>query len=144
MLPNRISDRTLLILLNWILQWFPSLSGIAKAPTDEARKAAIDQVTEGLALLEEAFTKCSKGKPFFSGDRIGYLDIALGSFLGWVKVSEKFNGLSLIDASKTPQLAQWAEKFCSDSAVKDVMPETEKLEGFAKVMMAKMRAAPPQ
>ena len=125
------------------MQWFPSLSGIAKAQGEEAKKAALDQVVEGLVLLEDAFVKCSKGKAFFGGDTIGYLDIALGCYLGWIRVTEKMNNRKLLDEAKTPNLVTWAEKFCSDCSVKDVMPETDKLAEFAKVLMAKFRAPPP-
>ncbi|KAJ6356142.1 hypothetical protein OIU78_004281 [Salix suchowensis] len=58
------------------------MRNIATAKDEEARKAMIDQVGEGLALLEGAFSKCSKGKGFFGGDQIGYLDIAFGSYFG--------------------------------------------------------------
>ncbi|KAL3751041.1 hypothetical protein ACJRO7_011938 [Eucalyptus globulus] len=128
-----------------IKQWFPSMSGIARAQGEEAKKAAaIDQVVEGLSLLEDAVGKISKGKPFFGGDTIGFLDIALGCFLGWVRVTERTQGLKLLDQAKIPGLAKWAERFCADSAVKGVMPETEKLAEFAKLIMAKFRAPPPQ
>lgn len=122
-------------------KWFPAFQGIAKAVTDEARAAGLEQVREGLALLEDAFEKCSKGKPFFSGDSIGYLDIVFGSFLGWVRVSEKMNKIELISQEKTPNLAAWAERFCADDAVKDYMPETDKLMEFAKMLMARLKAA---
>ncbi|XP_022775557.1 glutathione S-transferase U17-like [Durio zibethinus] len=126
-------------------KWFPSLRTIGVAQGEDARKAAIAQVEEGLLLLEEAFGKCSKGKPFFGGDQIGYLDIAFGCFLGWLRVTEKMSGMKLLSISKTPSLLKWADRFCSDIAVKDVMPETEKLAEFAKMIMAKMRgAAPPK
>ncbi|CAL5396207.1 unnamed protein product [Camellia sinensis] len=123
-------------------KWFPSLSGIAKAQGEEAKKAAIDQVIEGLVLLEDAFVKCSKGKSFFGGDHIGYLDIAFGCFLGWLRAIEKMNNMKFLDEAKMPNLVKWAEKFCSDFAVKDVMPETDKLAEFAKVLMAKFRGPP--
>ncbi|ONI30655.1 hypothetical protein PRUPE_1G264800 [Prunus persica] len=58
----------------------------------------------GPVLLEEAFEKTSKGKDFFSGDKIGYLDIAFGCFLGWLRVTEKMNGVKLLDETKTPGL----------------------------------------
>ena len=87
--------------------------------------------------------KCSKGKDFFGGDRIGYLDIALGCFLGWLRVSEKVNGVKLLDADKTPGLAGWADKFCLDDSVKDVMPETDKLVEFAKILFQSKANAPP-
>ena len=117
------------------------MRGIAAAADDEARKAAVGQVAEGLALLEEAFIKISKGKSFFGGDHIGYLDIALGGHLGWLRVTEGMGGIKLIDKVKTPGLFKWAEKFAADPAVKDVLPETEKLAEFSKVIVAKLRAA---
>jgi glutathione S-transferase len=119
------------------------MSGLLSAQGEEARKAVLDQLGEGIALLEEAFGKCSKGKAFFGGDRIGLLDIAFGSLLGWLRVTEKMNGLKLLDEVKTPGLAKWAGTFCADAAVKGVMPETEKLVEFSKVIAAKMRGAPP-
>ncbi|XP_010255950.1 PREDICTED: glutathione S-transferase U17-like [Nelumbo nucifera] len=118
-------------------KWFPSLSGIPKAQGEDAKAAAIGQVREGLALLEEAFGKCSRGKGFFGGEHIGYLDIALGCFLAWLKVAEKTNGIKLLDEEKMPALVGWAERFCSDVAVKDVMPQTEKLMEFAKMLFNK-------
>ncbi|XP_021830716.1 glutathione S-transferase U17-like [Prunus avium] len=126
--------------------WFPSMRGIAAAQGEEATKVAIEQVAEGLALLEDAFEKTSKGKDFFSGDKIGYLDIAFGCFLGWLRMTEKMNGVKLLDETKTPGLAKWAHKFCADAAVKYVMPETEKLAEVAKIITAKLRGAgaPPK
>ncbi|XP_050118549.1 glutathione S-transferase U17-like isoform X3 [Malus sylvestris] len=122
-------------------KWLPSLRGVAAAEGDEAKKAAVEQVAEGLAQMEEAFQKTSKGKDFFSGDKIGYLDIAFGCFLGWLRVTEKMNGVKLLDEAKIPGLAKWAEKFSADPAVKDVMPETDKLAEVAKIVTARLRAA---
>ena len=114
------------------------------AQGEEAKKVLIDQVTEGLVLLEEVFEKCSKGKAFFGGDQIGLIDIAFGCYLGWLKVTEKLSGLKLLDEAKTPGLVKWAERFCADGAVKGVMPETEKLVEFSKFLQAKMSGAPPK
>ncbi|GAV65393.1 GST_C domain-containing protein/GST_N_3 domain-containing protein [Cephalotus follicularis] len=126
-------------------KWFPSLRGIAAAEGVDAKEAAVKLVLEGLALLEDAFGKCSKGKPFFGGDQIGFLDIAFGCFLGWLRVSEKVHGVKLLDEAKTPGLAKWAERFCADPAVKDVMPEVDKLLEFAKTVFARMKGvAPPK
>ena len=123
------------------MQWFPSLNGMRKAETEEEKTAAINEVKEGLILLEDAFEKCSKGKPYFNVDHIGYLDIALGSYLGWLRVVETMNNVVLLEQEKTPKLCAWAHKFCGDDAVKDYMPETDKLIEFAKILMAKYKAA---
>ena len=121
-------------------KWFSALRDIGSANGAEAKKAAIEQLIEVLVLLEDAFVKCSKGKPFFGGSQIGFLDIAFGSYLGWLRVTEKMNEVKLLDEVKTPGLFKWAERFCADAAVKDVMPETDKLAEFAKVL-AKLRAS---
>jgi|UniRef100_A0A2N9GY09 glutathione S-transferase len=127
------------------MQWFPSIRGIVVAQGEEAKKVLIDQVTEGLVLLEEVYEKCSKGKAFFGGDGIGFLDIAFGCFLGWLRVIEKMNELKLLDEAKTPGLSKWAERFCADGAVKGVMLETVRLIEFAKVVQDKMgETTPPQ
>ncbi|CAF2082387.1 unnamed protein product [Brassica rapa] len=118
-------------------KWFPSLKSILKAEGEEEKKAVLAQVEEGNALLEKAFNDCSKGKPFFNGDHIGYLDIAFGCFLAWLRVTELAGGHKLIDEVKTPSLSKWAERFCNDPAVKPVMPETATLAEFAKKIFAK-------
>ncbi|MQL83297.1 hypothetical protein Taro_015795 [Colocasia esculenta] len=123
-------------------KWFPSLMGIAKAQTDADRASSTEQMLAGLQLLEEAFATCSKGKPFFGGDALGYLDIALGCYLGWVRAIGQMYAIQVLDGAKTPQLAAWAERFCADEAVKEVMPETETLVEFAKMMAARWKAAP--
>ncbi|CAN1852574.1 Glutathione S-transferase U17 [Linum perenne] len=113
----------------------------ASAPNEEAKTAAVNQLKEGLTFLEEAYGKISKGKAFFGGETIGYLDIAFGSLLGWLKAVQVMTGTKLIAEDSTPGLAKWVEKFSADPAVKDVMPETEKLIEFAKVLAAKAKGA---
>ncbi|CAN0925792.1 Glutathione S-transferase U17 [Linum grandiflorum] len=120
-------------------KWFPSLRAAASAPTEEAKAAAMNQLKEGVALLEEAYGKISKGKDFFGGETIGYLDIAFGSLLGWVRAVQVMIGTKLINEETAPGLAKWVEKFSADAAVKGVMPETEKLVEFAKVLAAKRK-----
>ena len=116
------------------------MRNIVSAPDEEGKKAALEQVISGLGLLEEAFPE---GKPFFGGDHIGLLDIALGSILGWIKVTELLNGFKRIDPAKMPKLAQWADNFCADPAVASVMPETGKLAEFAKFLFAKLKESHP-
>lgn len=122
------------------MKWFPSLKSILQAEGEEAKKAVLAQVEEGTALLEKAFIDCSKGKPFFNGEHVGYLDIAFGCFLGWLRVTELAAGHKVLDEAKTPSLSKWAEQFCNDPAVKPVMPDTATLAEFAKKIFAKPAA----
>ncbi|PSS28695.1 Glutathione S-transferase [Actinidia chinensis var. chinensis] len=124
-------------------KWYPALKEIRLAEGDEGKLVPMGQVVEGLALLEAAFLSCSKGKSFFGGDSIGYLDIAFGSFLGWLKATEKIACVKLLDEAKTPHLVGWADRFCSHDAVKDVMPKTEMLVEIANILKAKFRASAP-
>ncbi|KAJ4820243.1 Glutathione S-transferase [Rhynchospora pubera] len=124
-------------------KFVPSLFGMMRAPTEEAKAESKEQALASLQLLEEAFGKISKGKPFFGGDTIGYLDVALGAFVGWMKAFEEMNGFKLLDDAKTPLLCAWAENFCNNEVVGAVIPETAKLVELAKVMQARFKSAPP-
>ncbi|KAF6167656.1 hypothetical protein GIB67_031239 [Kingdonia uniflora] len=142
-LPSDLYDRAVArFWANYIDQtWFPSLFALLFTKGEEAKGKAIKQLLAGMELFEDAFKKCSKGKAFFGGDSIGYIDITLGCFLAWIRVSEKFNGLAILDTEKTPYLVSWAEKFCADSTVKEVMPEVDKLAEFAIKLEAHMNAS---
>ncbi|KAK9119492.1 hypothetical protein Scep_017585 [Stephania cephalantha] len=118
-------------------KFFPALAGILKAQNEEAKAEALGQVKAGLELLEKALKDCGKEGAFYGGEGIGYVDIAFGSYLGWVRAVESMGEVKLLDEDKTPGLVGWAERFCSHEAVKDVMPETEKLIEFAKKLFSK-------
>ncbi|PIN15203.1 Glutathione S-transferase [Handroanthus impetiginosus] len=121
-------------------KWFPSFKELETAPED-SRTTIVAKIFEGLILLEEAFAKCSKGKPFFGGDNIGYVDIVLGSYLGWINVTEVTLGLKLLEESRTPGLAGWAERFRLHNAVKDFVPEAHKLIEFYMMVQAAKASA---
>ena len=110
------------------------------AQGEQEKLAAVDQLVDMLVLLEEVFVKCSEGKGLFGGDKIGYLDIALGGFLGWFKAIVELYDVKVLDEAKTPGLVGWAERFCLDDAVKDVIPKTEELLEFAKQLLLKAKA----
>ncbi|KAL6533552.1 hypothetical protein OROMI_027664 [Orobanche minor] len=121
-----------------IEKWFPAFKELEKADGDEARAAIIGKIYEGAVFLEEAFMKCTKGKGYFGGDSLGYIDVVLGSFLGWIKLTESGIGMKIFDEIRTPNLAKWAEIFYSDAAAKDVLPDSQKLvEFYMSNMMVK-------
>ena len=96
-----------------------------------------EEVLEACVLFEDAFITCSKGKAFFGGENVGYLDIALGCFVGHLRLNEMMNPTyKILDETKTPCLAGWAERLYSDSLVKDVMPDLQKLQELLKKYQA--------
>ncbi|KAF8727897.1 hypothetical protein HU200_018465 [Digitaria exilis] len=104
---------------------------VLRGLTDGDKDNAAAQVSNALQHLEEAFVKCSQGKHYFGGDNIGFLDLVLGSHLGWFKAVEKIAGIKILDEAKYPEITAWADRFCAHHAVKDVMPETERLVEFS-------------
>ncbi|XP_047957696.1 glutathione S-transferase U17-like isoform X2 [Salvia hispanica] len=100
---------------------------LREAEGEEAKELVIKKLSEAFMRLEEAFINCSKGKAFFGGDSVGYLDIALGSFVGLIRVVEMMNETKLLDETKTSRLAGWAERLYSDSLVKDVLMDPQLL-----------------
>ncbi|XP_010552609.1 PREDICTED: glutathione S-transferase U11-like [Tarenaya hassleriana] len=110
---------------------YTSINGVAGAKGDGERMAAVEKLQNCLALLEEAFQKCSKGREFFGGDEIGFIDIGLGSMLSPLRVVEKFSGVKFLNPTKTPGLFRWANRFCAHDAVKHVIPDVERLAAFA-------------
>ena len=69
--------------------------------------------------------------------------MVMGSSLGWIHAIEKIFGIKILDGEKFPLLTDWADRFCNEDAVKEVMPETYKLVEFARMMIARMKAASP-
>lgn len=121
--------------LKWF-QWFPTFKELENEAGDEARAAIVGRIFEGTALLEEAFVKCSKGKAYFGGDNLGYIDVVLGSYLVWIKLTESATGLRFFDETRSPGLAEWAERFSSHDAAKDVLPDGSKLMEFYMMVQA--------
>ncbi|KAL1550962.1 glutathione transferase [Salvia divinorum] len=105
----------------------PLLGQLREAEGEDAKELIFTKLYEAFMWLEEAFINCSKGKAFFGGDSVGYLDIALGSFVGYIRVTEMMNETELLDETKTPRLAGWADRLYSDSVVKDVLMDPQLL-----------------
>jgi len=119
-------------------KFFKAWRELFRSTTDGQRAEAFGNVVPQVETLEQAFMECSKGKAFFGGDAIGLADIALGSFLVWIQVVDEVSGTKLLDGARFPGLAAWAERFLSVDAVKDAMPEFERLLEHYKGFLAKL------
>ncbi|KAL6614694.1 hypothetical protein ACP70R_036964 [Stipagrostis hirtigluma subsp. patula] len=108
--------------------------------TEEKAAEAFKNVVPVVETLEQAFKECSKGKDFFGGDAVGLVDIALGSFLVWIKVVDEVAGTNVLDEAKFPGLVAWAERFLAVDAVREAMPDGGKLLEHYKGFLAKWAA----
>ncbi|VAH37672.1 unnamed protein product [Triticum turgidum subsp. durum] len=113
-------------------QFFASWIKAFVGTTDEERAAATEAAAAALQKMEGAFGECSKGKPFFGGDGPGYVDIALGGFVAWMRAFHAVAGVNLLDAARTPLLAAWADRFAALDAAKEVIPDVDRIAEFAK------------
>nr|AFK37448.1 unknown [Lotus japonicus] len=140
-LPSDAYDRALARF--WVAyiddKWFPTIETIVTVDEEE-RKPYYDILDTVLENMEDAFVKCSKGKAFFGGDKIGYLDIAFGSFLGWLSAIEQEYQRKVLVESKAPALVKWAERFVADPAVKGIIPETDRVVKLSRAFRIKWRA----
>lgn len=114
-----------------------------KSKTEEERAEAVARALAALETLEGAFRECSKGKAFFGGDGIGFVDVVLGGYLGWFKALDKLIGRRLIDPARTPLLATWEEQFRAADAAKGVVPDdADKLLEFRRTLLAWYQSEP--
>nr|AHA46512.1 tau class glutathione S-transferase [Larix kaempferi] len=110
---------------------FPCIRAVFTGQGEQLQKAAEDFVTNCL-LVEEALrtNSCFSGQPYFGGDEIGLLDIALGGMSVFIRGLEKATDTVLICQEKMPLLSAWMDRFCKSDGVKEVMPHLDKQVEF--------------
>ncbi|PUZ40417.1 hypothetical protein GQ55_9G422400 [Panicum hallii var. hallii] len=119
-----------------LASWLQSFRG----KTEEEKAEGLKQTLAAVEHMEAAFRECSKGKPFFGGDSVGYLDVTLGALVAWAHAGEKLYGFRLFDATRSPLLNAWVERFGALDAAKAVLPDTDRLVDYAKMRQAEAAA----
>ncbi|RLM91345.1 putative glutathione S-transferase GSTU6 [Panicum miliaceum] len=121
--------------------FLPAFRALFRSLTEEQRAAAFENAVPKVEALDRALAECSKGKPFFGGDAVGLVDVALGSHLVWIRAVDEVAGTNLLDGARFPGLAAWAERFLAVDAVREVVPDAGKVLEQYKGFRAKWIAA---
>ncbi|KAJ0982397.1 hypothetical protein J5N97_010652 [Dioscorea zingiberensis] len=88
---------------------------------------------KAIKCLEEtlkAFEEELKGKTFFGGQSIGYLDLALGWMAFWLGVSEEVACYKVLDIKMFPRFVSWIENFLKVPVIRDNLPSRDKTVEF--------------
>ncbi|PON97440.1 S-crystallin [Trema orientale] len=87
----------------------------------EEREAAKKEFLETLRLLEAALGD----KPYFGGDRFGFVDVALVPFASWFYVYETFGNFSI--EAECPKLIAWVKRCKQKESVSKSLVDEKKI-----------------
>ncbi|KAK3005088.1 hypothetical protein RJ639_015541 [Escallonia herrerae] len=94
----------------------------------EDKEKAIASAVESLTFIE----KLIKGKKFFGGESIGFMDLALGWIPLWTSVMEEVGDMKILDEETFPSLHEWAKSFIRVPLVKSCMPPREEFFNYVQ------------
>ncbi|KAL8121900.1 glutathione S-transferase U7-like isoform X2 [Apium graveolens] len=88
----------------------------------EEQEKVVKSTIEELQKIEEEI----KGRKFFGGESLGYLDIALGWISYLLPIWEEVAFIKIFDPIKFPGIALWAENFLSHPVIKEKLPPKDR------------------
>ncbi|ONK62818.1 uncharacterized protein A4U43_C07F8450 [Asparagus officinalis] len=92
-----------------------------------------EEQAKAIETLEEVIGRVDaelKGKKFFGGEKIGYLDLALGWLAFWLGVAEEVACFKVVDSQKFPNFVSWIDNFLQMSVIKENLPPHGKTVEF--------------
>ncbi|KAI3444894.1 hypothetical protein Pfo_001559 [Paulownia fortunei] len=110
-------------------QVLPSIWSVFISQGKEQEEATA-QAAGNLQFLEEQL----KGKKFFGGETIGYLDLAFGWMANLISILEEIVDMKLVDAEIFPLLSAWMSNFSDDRVIKEYWPPRDKMIEKFKAM----------
>ncbi|XP_020275435.1 glutathione S-transferase U8-like [Asparagus officinalis] len=101
----------------------------------DMQKTAIEKSKEYLSILEKEL----KGKKYFGGNSIGYLDIAAAYIAHWTGVFQDVSGVEFFNEENYPILWKWSQDFVNSDVGKKYLPQREKLVAFFEPIKEAMK-----
>ena len=77
-------------------------------------------------------------KPYFGGDNLGYMDVALVPFYSWLEVYETFGNFKIESSFK---LITWAKRCLQRESVSKSLPEQLKVFDFISTLRKRLDIA---
>ncbi|MED6138609.1 hypothetical protein PIB30_075901 [Stylosanthes scabra] len=90
----------------------------------EEQEAGKKEFIEALQLLEAELGD----KPFFGGDKFGFVDISLVTFYSWFYAVETIGNFSI--ESECPKFISWAKRCLQKESVSSTLPNSERVYEF--------------
>ncbi|XP_048138148.1 glutathione transferase GST 23-like [Rhodamnia argentea] len=113
--------------------------GACRAEDAQEKEKAVEAALESFTFLEKQI----KGKKFFAGDKIGYLDLVAGWISHWLGVLEEAGGLKILDAERFPSLHEWAQNFAEIPPIKECLPPRDMLVNYWTALLSRLRSSAP-
>ncbi|MCO5583250.1 hypothetical protein L7F22_037159 [Adiantum nelumboides] len=109
----------------------------------EGREQGKKDFIEVLETLDGALRDVFGGGPFFGGQSVGLVDIALAPFLCWFGVYEALGEFKVWEVAKCPHLSKWAEAVWEVPSVKEALSiaPPHKVVEYVQAMKKKLQAA---
>lgn len=102
----------------------------------EESEKAITEVEELLKFIEKEI----KGKKFFGGNHVGFLDIVASILAFWIPCLQEVVAKEVLTREKYPAICTWIDELLGCSIIKHALPDKEKLKAFNQARFAKMNA----
>ncbi|CAH9099132.1 unnamed protein product [Cuscuta epithymum] len=101
----------------------------------EEQEAGKKEFIEVLKVLEGELGE----KPYFGGEKFGFVDVSLIGFYSWFHVFESYGNFSI--EAECPKLIGWAKRCMERESVSKTLPDPHKVYEFAKMLKEKMGIA---
>ena len=111
-----------------------------RAKGKEEREKTIEDLSQVLNVFEEGIEKDFRGQnPFFNGESLGYLGIAIGSHGCNYKAVHEAIG-AVLTSEKNPKFLSWVDAMKNCPLMEETLPPHDKLVAMLRVWLNSTQA----